>query len=360
MSFNSMMAKLRKLDGAVSADLPDPLLNCLQTPSPSVNWAMALKGHGLPFGYSMMLFGPPKGGKSVLCNALIGQLHRDYSEAVAITFNTELRGALQSSERASHSFGIDKERFICFDVNQPDQIFDRIEKDIAALCDEGLQVKLIIIDSLKGIAGRRFLNAKSINTQQIGDQAATVQDGLMRILPVLRKYGIALVMTTHVRAELDQVEQMRGNTVKMASAWAAKHMAELFCYVEPNQTKTGKTTLAGETFEDQETKDFMDKAGKTGHKLRFKVVGNSIGPAGRAGEFTLDYTKGIINQYEEIFTLAKNLGIIERINNVSYAYGDKRWTGGIKDILTAIRDDETLQRELLTAIYKKDTEKLEG
>jgi len=354
-----MMAKLRKMDGAVAGD-EDPLMHCLQTPSPSVNWALALKGHGLPFGYSMMLFGPPKGGKSVLCNAFIGQLHRDYADAVAITFNTELRGELQSSDKAAKSFGIDPERFMCFDVNQPEQVFDRIEKDIAALCDEGLNVKVIVIDSIKGIAGRRFLNAKTVNTQQIGDQAATIQDGLMRILPILRKYKIALIMTTHVRAEMDQVEQMRGNTVKMAAAWASKHMAELFCYVEPNRTKDAKTTLAGESFEDPDTKDFMDKASKTGHKLRFKVMGNSIGPDGRSAEFTLDYQKGIINQYEEIFTLDKNLGIINRVNNVSYEYGEKKWTGGIKNVLIAIRDDENLQKELLTAVYQKDTEKLEG
>lgn len=346
------MDKLRKLDGAVNPDR-DPMIDVLTTPSPSVNWAFATRGYGLPFGYSMMLFGPPKGGKSIICNAFIGQLHQDDEEAITVTFNTEMRGELQQDEHAGQAFGIDPKRHITFDVNEPALIFDRIEKDIQALCQEGLKVKLIVIDSLKGIAGRRFLNSKSVDQQQIGDQAATIQDGLMRILPVIRRNRIALVMTTHVRAELDQLEQMRGNTVKMASAYAAKHMAEFFCYVEPNKTKTGKESLAGETFMDEETKDFMDKALKRGHKIRFKCVGNSIGPAERTAEFTLDYQKGIINQYEEVFTLGKNLGVIEKVNNLTYAYKDKKWTG-LKNCLLAIRDDPELQRSILADVYEKD------
>ena len=349
---NKLMSRLRKLDGAVN-NTEDAMINVLKTPSPSVNWAFGVRGYGIPYGYSMILYGPPKGGKSIICNALIGQMHQDDPEAISITFNTEMRGELQQGSQAAEAFGIDPERHITYDVNEPTHIFDRIEKDIAASCQEGLKIKLIIIDSLKGIAGRRALNATSINTQQIGDQAATLQDGLMRILPVIRRNKIALVMTTHVRAEMDQLEQMRGKTLKMASAYAAKHMAEFFCYVEPNQSKTGRESLAGEKFTDDETKDFMDKALKRGHKIRFKCVGNSIGPSDRTAEFTLDYQKGIINQYEEVFMLGKNLGVIEKVNNLTYAYKDQKWAG-LKNCLLAIRDNPQLQNEILAEVFEKD------
>lgn len=352
MSDNKLMARLRKLDGACLNDR-DPMVDVLKTPSPSVNWAFGVRGYGIPFGYSMILFGPPKGGKSIICNALIGQLHQDDPEAISVTFNTEMRGELQQGSGASEAFGIDESRHITYDVNEPAMVFDRIEKDINAACQEGLKIKLIVIDSLKGIAGRRALNATSINTQQIGDQAATLQDGLMRILPIIRRNRIALVMTTHVRAEMDQLEQMRGKTVKMAAAFAAKHMAEFFCFVEPNQSKSGRETLAGETFLDADTKDFMDKALKKGHKIRFKCVGNSIGPSDRTAEFTLDYQKGIVNQYEEVFMLGKNTGVIEKPNNMTYAYKDKKWVG-LKNCLMALRDDPVLMREILADVFEKD------
>lgn len=356
MAGNKLINKLRGLTGAVDPNI-DPMLNVLRTPSPSVNWALGVRGYGLPFGYSMVLYGPPKGGKSIICNSFIGQLHKDDPEAVAVVFNTELRGALQQGSSAAQAYGIDPDRYICYDVNEPALIFDRIETELVEAIEAGLKIKLVIIDSLKGIQGRRAMNATTVNQMQIGDQAATLQDGLLRITPVIRRHNIALIMTTHIRAEMDQSEIMRGNTTKMAASYAAKHMAEFFCHVEPNRSKTGRENLAGESFLDEDTKDFMDKSLKTAHKIRFKVTGNSLGPADQSAEFTLDYQKGIINQYEEIFTLAKNTGIIEKPNNMTYQYKDIKWVG-LKNCLIALRDDHTLQQKILTDVYEKDRKRL--
>ena len=355
---NKLFAKLQKLEGAVNLDY-DPFLHVIKTPSPGVNWCFANKGFGLPQGYSMVLWGPPKSGKSVLCNAFTGRVHRDFPEAYTVGFNTELRGELQQSDASLKLFGIDPERHITFDVNEPNLIFDRIENEICGLVDEGLDIKMIVIDSMKNILGRRQQNATTVDQQQIGNQAATIQDGLARILAPLRRRKISLIMTTHARAELDRVENMRGKDKKMAAAFALKHYAEYFCYVEPNESKKGRTDLAGEEFTNPEVKDFMDKASKTGHKIRFRVDGNSIGPAGRTAEFTLSYTKGIVNQYEEIFTLAKQYNVIERPNNVTYKYGEQQWRG-VKAMLEALRDDPALAEEVLSQVYQKDLQHLGG
>lgn len=344
---------LRNQEGAVRTGETDPLLHCIQSPSPSLNWSFAVKGHGLPFGYAAILWGPPKSGKSIVCNAWTGQLHKDDPEALVISFNTELRGEIQANADQLKMWGIDENRFQVFDRNQPEGIFDFIEKDVDEMCQAGEKIKLIVIDSLKGIQGRRFMNSTTVMQQQVGDEAATLQDGLKRILPVIRKHKIALIMTNHVRAELDPKEQMRGKTVKMAGAWAGKHMAEFFIYVEPNRSKDGRTNLAGEEFLDPATKDFMDKSEKTGHKIRIRVDESSLGISGRTGEFTMDYDKGIINVHEEIFTLGKNLGIITKPNLQTYEFKGKTWRG-LPGILTAIRDDEVLAKEILTEIYAKD------
>ena len=72
------LSRLRNLEGAVTAaDGEEALANCLHTPSPSVNWALAQAGFGLPYGCGMVLYGPPKGGKSVFLNGIIGQMHKD-------------------------------------------------------------------------------------------------------------------------------------------------------------------------------------------------------------------------------------------------------------------------------------------
>ena len=351
---SKLFDKLKKMDGAVIGSF-DRKSTCVRSQSPSVNWAFAIKGGGIPLGFSGVFYGPPKGGKSLLVNSIVAQLHQDDPEAVAINFNTELRGSIQCSEESLLKWGIDPERYMVFDVNQPEQIFDRIEHDLAALCEEGLKIKVIIIDSLNHIQGRRTMNATSVNQQQIGDHAQTISVGLKRILPIIRKYGISLLATDHVRAELDQHEIMRGNTVKMSSAWAAKHIFEFFCYVEPNKTKDGRTSLAGEEFVDKEIVDFMKKGQKTGHKLRFTIKESSFGKSGRVAEFTLDYDKGIVNQHEEIYTLGVQYGVIERPNNVTYKYKDENYRG-VAAILTALKDNQIMQREVLDAVWMKEYE----
>jgi hypothetical protein len=199
---NKFFSQLMKLEGSVDTSR-NPYLEVIRSPSPSINWAFGVEGYGMPFGTSMVLWGPPKGGKSIICNAIAGQIHKDDPEAYTITYNTELRGQFQTGNKQMSVLGIDPERHITFDVNSPELIFDKIATDIAALCDQGMKLRMIAIDSLSGIQGRRFQNASTIQTQQIGDQALTIKDGLMMILPVIRKYTIALIMTAHQRAEMD-------------------------------------------------------------------------------------------------------------------------------------------------------------
>lgn len=348
------MDRLRKLDGAVIIGAYDPLKHCVRSPMPSVNWAFGIPGGGIPYGFSMLIWGPPKGGKSYVANTFVAQLHADDPEAIAINFNTELRGQVQCNEEQLKKQNIDPERYQVYDVNAPELIFDRIEHDIPALCEEGLKVKLVIIDSLTHIQGRRSMNATTVSQQQIGDHAQTISVGLKRILPVLRKYGITLIATDHQRAEMDQHEIMRGNTTKMASSWAAKHVFEFFCYVEPNKTKTGKTDLLGNEFTDEEMTDFMKKSQKTGHKMRFKVQESSFGKgSGRTAEFTMDYDAGVINQYEEVFVLGLGHGVIEKPNNVTYKIGEESYRGA-PAVLTALRDNELLCKSVLDKVWQKE------
>jgi KaiC/GvpD/RAD55 family RecA-like ATPase len=354
---SKFMARLAKEDGAVQFGQYNPLLNCLQSPSPSANWAFGIPGHGLPFGYSAVLYGPPKGGKSIICNGFIGQLHRDDPEALALSFNTELRGEVQANAQQLKLWGIDENRFQVLDRNSPEGIFDFIATDVAAACQDGEKIRLIVIDSLSGIQGRRTQNSETVLQQQIGDHALTIKDGLKRIIPVIRKYKIALLFTDQVRAELDPKEVMRGNTTKMGSSWAAKHSIEFFIYVAPNRSKEGRTSLAGDEFVDQASKDFMDHADKTGHKIRMTVKESSLGRAGRTAEFTLDYDRGIVNTYEEVFTMARNLGILSRPNNQTYQYKEHSWRG-LSNCLIAIRDNPRLYQEILNDIYSKDAERL--
>jgi len=347
----NLMASLLKLEGAV-VERKNIHATVVGTKSPSLNFCFG-NGWGLPLGYSVVLYGPPKGGKSVIANAMIAQLHADYPDAVAIKFDTEMRENGQMDENTAKLWGIDLDRYVCYSVNSPDLIFDRISKDLVALIQKGLNIKLVIIDSLTGILGRRAMNQDTIMTQQIGDLALTLQEGLKQILPVQRKYGIAVVLTAQVRAEMDSLEQRRGNKFKMAASFGVQHHSEFFLFVEMNRNKDAKEDLSGHKFLDDNLKDMDDNAERTGHKIRVCMKDSSVGPKGRVGEFTFDYNKGIINTYEEVFVLGAKRGVIERPNQLTYAFGDKKWAG--RDAcLQAVRDDADFRNAVLAELRRRD------
>lgn len=347
------LSRLLKLDGAIANDARTNIhANVIATRSPAFNFIFG-KGHGLPKGYSMLLYGPPRGGKSILVNEMIGWLHMSDPDAVAIKFNTEFRETAQLDDDQVKMYGIDPERVISYEVNQPDQIFDRIEKEVAAEIQDGLKVGLIAIDSINGIVGRRSMNADSIMTQQIGDNALTIQEGLKRILPCQRKGNYGLVLTSHIRAQMDMAEQMRGNKVRPAVSYGLQHHCEYYVYVEPFRAKDGRTDLLGNKFEDESLTDFRDNAEVTGHKIVAKMMDSSVGPKGRAGMFTFDYKRGIINQHEEIFILGLNRGVIDKPNNMSYSFGNEKWHGK-PAMLEALKSNPQLCDAILNKLRELD------
>jgi RecA/RadA recombinase len=349
---NKWMKKLQSMDGVVSREY-NPFSRVIRTPSPSVNFSFG-KGFGLPRGYSASFYGPPGGGKSLLLNATIGQLHRDDPEAIAVKFDTEFREEAQLSVEDYKVFGIDPDRLVTFADNKP-TIFDTISNDLEAMCQDGAPIALIGMDSINQIQGRRAMNQESVETQQIGDEALTIQTGLKRILPFQRHHHVALIVCTHVRAEMDALEQKRGNKTRMAGSFGMQHHIEYFLYVERNRNKDARATLTGQAFEDAGHGDVAGNADVTGHKIRTIMKKNSMSAAGRVGEFTLDYHKGIVNVHEEVFLLATNRGIIERPNLQTYRFEGKDYRGK-EAMLTALRDYPEMQEEVLKALRKADAE----
>ena len=255
---NKWLKKFHAMEDAV-VEHYNPFANVIQTPSPSTNFSFG-KGFGLPRGYSASFYGPPGGGKSLFLNATIGQLHRDDPEAIAIKFDTEFREAGQLTPADYAIWGIDPERLVTFQTNSPMGVFDKISKEINAMCQEGAPIALIGIDSINAIMGRRAMNADTIETQQIGDEALTIQTGLKLVLPVQRKHKIALIMTAHVRAEMDALEQKRGNKVRMAASFGMQHHTEYFLYIERNRNKESRQDLLGNEFKDEDSGDLAGNA----------------------------------------------------------------------------------------------------
>lgn len=338
---NKWMEKLSKMEGAVKGDYnPFAPENVLRSPSPSLNWIFG-KGSGLPYGYSAIFYGPAKAGKSLASYLMTSQLHKDTKDGICIRFDTEMRAEAQVDEM----WGIDQDRFQAYNVNDPTEIYDRISNEFSELLDQGMPIKMIIIDSLNGMKGVKRMGKDSVADHLMGDDALTHGIGLKNILPIIRKHKIALICTSHIRANFDA--GMYGPKVKMAGGHAQKHYFEYYVEVKRDNSSDSK-------IEDKEGgNDFRGKKELTGHKIFIKMAESSVGVAGRSGEFTLDYKKGLINVGEEIATLAKKYGLVEMPNNRTYIVGEKKYTSKAQ-FNQALEEDPELAQELLKQIYAKD------
>lgn len=354
MSTANIMKKLLGLEGAVQKDAGSPFDHVLRTSSPSVNFTFG-KTHGLPRGMSLVMYGKPKGGKSLIANMFTGELHKEDPESIVVKFDTEFRTRGQLDGDSAKKFGIDLDRLVTYEVNKPSEIFDRIETEIAALAEKHPgQIGLVIIDSINGIQGLRASNATTLedDQKQIGDLARTIQTGLKRILPVQRKHNFSVILIAQARAEMDPLEIKRGNDVKMGASYGTQHYAEYFMYVEENRNKAGRSGLMGNAYEDSSVKDMMGKAEKTGHKIRATMIHSSMGPKGRTGEFSIDYHRGVVDVHEEVFTLGHVRGVITR-QGTMYSFGDKSWRGK-GEAAKALYEDPSIREAIIKELIRRD------
>jgi RecA/RadA recombinase len=346
---NKWLSDLKKLDSA--ADLEYDLYsskNCLYSPSPYFNWISGNSANGYPSISSILFFSEPKSGKSFLCLSMIAELHKNDKEAIAVFVSTEFRGRLQAAEFP----GIDQERLLIIDSNDPVEIFDELlDENLKPAVQDGMPLKIIVIDSITGILGIKRKNADTIEQHLIGDQALTIGNALQNLMPWCKRNKILLIGTAQLRANIDS--NPYAEKTKMQASFAVKHSFEYFISVKRAGSAEDKADIDGKTFEEEGMKDARGNGLLNGHKVYVKCEGNSSGPQGRAGVFTLDYTQGIVNQHEEIFFLAKNVGILKTENNRTFEFEGQKFNGK-KEAALAIKDNPKLAKAILEAVRKLD------
>lgn len=343
MAKNSVWGELDGLTGEIDEEY-EPYKEGVQSSSPSFNWLFA-NSHKLPQGLTAAFVGKPKAGKTLLVNDIIANLHASDPNALVVKFDTEFRSEFQGKTKLSSR--IDPKRIKVYQANTPVEIFDRIEHDLAAFQQKNNnRIKLVIIDSVNGIQGRRTLNSDTIDQAQIGDFALTVGEGFKRIIPTIRKYKMAFIVTAHVRAEMDRAEIMKGNVLKMALPWGVKHLIEYFILIDQNDTVAGRLV-------DEGTQDMRGKNLQTGHKVWAKIIESSNGPKNRTAQFTLKYDSGIASIGEEVAQLGVELGVIEKPNAQSYKFGEYQYRG-MKNLVDALEENPSLREEILKKIQEED------
>jgi hypothetical protein len=350
---NKFTSRLRAAAGFVAHEY-DPFApqNLIKSRSLGFNWLFG-RNHGCPRGFGMMLWGLEKSGKSLISNDIIANIHQTDPEAVVIKYNPEKRERAQLTPADMVRWGIDQNRLFAYDTSRPDEIFNHLSTDVEEMVKEGLKVRLVIIDPVTGIRGRRELEQETVMQHQIGDRAATIKLGLDRVRDLLRDHQIGYILTTHATPEMDRVEQMRGNMDKSTASNGVRHFAEYFINVARIKGKKGQQNLLEQELIDESRLGMDDGGLDTGHRIRAWMQANSFGEANRVCEFTFDYRKGIVNQHEEAFRLGLNWGIITKVNNTTYQIGDKKFVGK-PATLKALAESPALQQQIVAGLISME------
>jgi hypothetical protein len=337
------MDMMSGMEGAIN-ERSDPWARPLRSLSPSFN-QMFGHTHGLPRGYSMLLWGKPGSGKSLTSFSFAGGIHQNSPDDIVVKFDTEFRDEGQLTPEMAKAYGIDFSRYKVFAVSDPAMVFDRIKNELGPMVEAGMPLSLIIIDSINGVQGRlEALNDEvddgegggkkkkkktGVKQFRIGDNAQTNKIGLKSILPIQRAPGrqrISLIVTAHVAAEMDMWEQKRGNKEKAAVSFGVQHHCEFFVNVYKDLTAAGKKDAFGNDMIDTSRKS-MDGSGETtGQKIGAWMQKSSMSTPDRVSKFTFDYRRGVINTAEEIVEMGTNWGII-KIGGSYYTIGNQRFNG---------------------------------
>lgn len=341
MSNEKWIKMLKKHDAIVSHEDRAAEDSFASTASPGINYLFGKRG-GLRAGYSALLYGPAKSGKSLISLAFAGKLQQDDPEAIVLHFDTEMRSNMATWAKA---FGLDLNRFMSFATNDPTKIFDFIANDVQAMLQEGAPIKMIIIDSLAMINYPKEGNAELSTNHVIGDAAAYLSRAMKLILPVIRKYKLYTLLCQHVRANMDP-NMAKYKPFVITGGNALKHSVEAWLLCSKIESKNSKVF-------DADKKDGSGNPIQLGHAIRIKMEENSDGPQNRAVEVHLSYTDGLINQHMEIAEIAVNMDVVERPNNLTYVFEGVKWAGRAT-FENAIKEDLDLQKRLLAKIKDAD------
>ena len=296
---NKWMSKLTKDFGTLASDLHEQQnkdMDPITLDSPSLNWAVG-NGGFLP-GKAVILYGAESGGKSLIAILTIIAHQKANPDSIQIVFDAEYSFSTSWFKK----LGGNLDQLIVKQTNDPVKIFDFMFEggELHEMLQDGCPVNCVMIDSIKSIVWPTDIKSKSTNITMGGSGSKFLGSTLKRILPVIREFNISTLLVQQVYEELDQYKAMN-NPYKIPDGRNLKHFADYMLEVSKLETKAGRIEVG---------KTMTGSAQQVGHKVRVKIKKNRCGAPYRVAEFTLDYTQGIANTGEELFELAKSLGVI--------------------------------------------------
>lgn len=345
---NKWLTQLTKEFGKVASEMPKPSDSVVSLPSPSLNWVVG--NGGITRGKAVCFYGPESGGKSFLMQLTLIQLQKDVPDGICILFDAEY----SFNPDWFAKLGGDLERLIVRQSNDPKKIFDYIGGELQELIQDGCPIVGIAIDSVKSIRYPKDIRTETTKMVQGGTGAAYLGSAFKLILPVIRENNITTVLVQQVYEEMDEYKKMN-NPFIVPDGRALKHFCDYMIEVVRVDTKAGRIE-SGE--------NIYGGAQQVGHIVRVRGRKNRMGAPFRAGEFSINYTQGVVNTGEEIYKLALSLGVIfhplndetGKTNVQMWQFADYKPVRGEENMKALVLKDPEMQRELMAACYAVDDE----
>src|SRR5581483_1001847 len=335
------MTSLTSDFGAVAAAMPEPTDSVIELASPSLNWAIG--NGGLVEGKALCYFGPESGGKSLLMQLTLIEIQRKHPDGICVLFDAEYA----FNKAWFRKLGGDLDRLYIRQTNDPLKIFDYISGEMLEKIQEGCPIKAIAIDSVKSIKYPKDIKKQSTDQTMGGGGASYLGSALKHVTPVIRENNITCVLVQQVYEEMDQYKKMRNPWI-VPDGRALKHFCDYMAQVEKLETKDGVV----ETGE-----NIHGGAAQIGHKVRVKFKKNRVAAPYRTAQFTLNYEEGIVDTGNEVFDLAKSLGVIfHPVNPETKKENVQMWqfasydpVRGEQNIRNAVLASKKMQEEIVAA-----------
>jgi hypothetical protein len=220
------------------------------------------------------------------------------------------------------------------------------------LVQEGAPIKAIAIDSVKAIKYPKDNKKQSTDLTMGGGGASYLGSALKHVTPVIRENNVTCILVQQVYEEMDAYKKM-ANPYLVPDGRALKHFCDYMVQVDKLETKDGRI---------EEGENMVGLAAQVGHKVRCKFKKNRCGAPYRTAQFTLNYDVGIVDTTNEIFDLAKSLGVIYhpnskttgKVNNSMWVFGDHDAVLGEDNARAWVASDPRVQDEILAACLAAD------
>jgi recombination protein RecA len=306
----------------------------------------ALSSGGYPCGRLIQLYGVAGSGKSML--AMIGIANAQKASPTARQLFIDAEQSF--SPTWAEQLGIDTKRLIivdgdmavngrkCFEMLLGVPKEDAKTHVLKGQAKEGLldkiisgelDINFIVLDSLGSliVPGEDISQVGKMNMALLARFLTTT---LRKLSLAVSKANIPFVLINHVKSSMDMYSD---HTFSGGNSY--NHFLSANIFFRPVNRADAKILDENE-----------DRIGAT---ISATVEKSKFGPWPRKCEFKVNFGSGIINQEEEIATLAIDYGIIDHPTAPSYIYGDRKWVGKEK-FSAALIEDQALAQELIQKI----------